>query len=178
MTHALRIMGLDLSLNGTGVCLPDSRVLTIKLKAEHGDNRLCIIRDTVRRFLPQVDLCVIEGMGRFKGNTGLVIAQVHGTIKTELMDAGVPYAIVTPSTLKKWATGNGSADKELMAAAALDQAGLRFRDDNQADAWWLREAGLDHYGMPMNIPQPTQERSTLLTVADWPMITNRAPVRA
>lgn len=174
----LRIMGLDLSLNGTGVCLPDNRVMTIKLKAEHGDNRLCIIRDTVRRFLPKVDLCVIEGMGRFKGNTGAVIAEVHGTIKTELMDQGVPYAFVTPSTLKKWATGNGNADKALMMAEAYRQGGLRFKDSDTCDAWWLRQAGNDHYGVTMDItPLPDPGRSALLDVADWPMIKNAAPAR-
>lgn len=174
----LRIMGLDLSLNATGVCLPDNRVMTIKLKTEHGDNRLCIIRDTVRRFLPKVDMCVIEGMGRFKGNTGLKIAEVHGVIKTELMDQGVPYVFVTPSTLKKWATDNGGADKALMMAAAYQQAGLRFRDDNQCDAWWLRQAGHDHYGLPMDItPLPDQERSSLLAGVNWPMISDPEPVQ-
>lgn len=173
----LRIMGLDLSLNGTGVCLPDGRVLRIGLKVEHGDNRLCIIRDTVRRFLPVVDMCVIEGMGRFKGNTGLVIAEVHGAVKTELMDQGVPYALVTPTTLKKFATGNGGADKALMMAEAYRQAGLRFKNSDTCDAWWLQQAGNDHYGLPMAIPRPTQDRSELLNVADWPMIypTERVP---
>lgn len=172
----MRIMGLDLSLNGTGVCLPDGRVLRIGLKVQHGDNRLCIIRDTVRRFLPRVDMCVIEGMGRFKGNTGLVIAEVHGAIKTELMDQGVPYAFVTPATLKSFATGNGNADKALMMAEAYRQAGLRFQDSDTCDAWWLRETGLSHYGLPMNIPDPGPERSSLLDVVDWVPVT-RAPSR-
>lgn len=173
----LRIMGLDLSLNGTGVCLPDNRVMTIKLKAEHGDNRLCLIRDTIRRFLPKVDMCVIEDKlhSTYQAAT---LGMVQGTVRTELMDQGVPYALVTPGTLKKFATGNGNADKALMMAEAYRQAGLRFKDSDTCDAWWLRQAGLDHYGLPMDItPLPDQARSTLLTVVDWPMIKNTAPAR-
>ena len=172
----LRIMGLDLSLNATGVCLPDGRVLTIKLKADHGDNRLCIIRDTVRRFLPQVDLAVIEDKVH-ASYSAAVLGMVQGVVRTELMDQGVPYALVPAKTLKKWATGNGNADKDMMIAAAQAQAGLRFRDDNQCDAWWAQQAGHDHYGMVLSIPTPDQARSTLLTVVDWPMISAQRAAR-
>lgn len=175
----LRITGLDLSLNGTGVCLADGRVMRVGLKAEHGDNRLCIIRDVVRRYCPLTDLAVIEGMGRFKGNTGSKIAEVHGAIKTELMDQGVPYVFVTPATLKKFATGNGSADKALMMAEAYRQAGLRFKDSDTCDAWWLQQASHDHYGLPLSIPKPDHDRSELLETVDWPSaITQTGPVRA
>jgi Holliday junction resolvasome RuvABC endonuclease subunit len=170
-------MGLDLSLNATGVFLADGRAMTVKFKdAAHGDNRLCIIRDTVRRFLPVTDLVVIEDKlhSTYQAAT---LGMVQGVIRTELMDHGVPYALVPPKTLKKYATDNGNADKALMVAAALEQAGLRFKDDNQCDAWWLQQAGHDHYGLPMSIPAPDQARSALLTVVDWPMITDRRAAR-
>ncbi len=171
----MRIMGLDLSLNATGVCLPDGRVMVVKGWRKWGDHRLQVIRDAVRLCAQRTDLVVIEGMGRFKGNTGLVIAEVHGTVKVELMDQGVPYAVVTPSTLKKFATGNGNADKDMMIAAARRRAGLVFKDHNQCDAWWLREAGLDHYKQPVSIHDPDPALSALLDVVEWPVLPSARP---
>lgn len=61
---------------------------------------------------------------------------------------GLPRATWYPvpvGTLKKFATGNGSADKELMRKAAklagLAVAGL---DDNAIDAFWLARWGTRH----------------------------------
>jgi hypothetical protein len=93
---------------------------------------------------------------------------VQGTVRTELMDQGVPYALVPVKTLKKFATGNGNADKAAMMLAARRRAALIFKDDNQCDAFWAREAGLDHYGEMINVKDPSQALSALLDVVDWP----------
>lgn len=169
----LRIMGLDLSLNATGVCLPDGRVLTIKCKAEWGDNRLCLIRDTVRRFLAMTDLAVIEDKVH-ASYSAAVLGMVQGVVRTELMDQGVPYALVPAKTLKKYATGNGNADKGLMMDAARRRAGLIFRDDNQCDAWWVRQAAHERYGLTLAY-ETDPALSALLDVVAWP---DMSPVRA
>jgi c-di-GMP-binding flagellar brake protein YcgR len=60
----LRLMGLDLSLNGTGVCLADGSTFRIAGKAKEGDARLSRIRDHVR-LAARTDhtrLALIEGM--------------------------------------------------------------------------------------------------------------------
>jgi Holliday junction resolvasome RuvABC endonuclease subunit len=169
----LRIMGLDLSLNATGVCLPDGRVMTIKCKAAWGDNRLCVIRDTVRRFLPKTDLVVIEDKVH-TSYAAATLGMVQGVVRTELMDQGVPYAMVPVKTIKKYATGNGNADKADMLAAAKRRAGLIFKDDNQCDSWWARQCGLDHYDAGVEYYDPDPALSDLLDVVDWPDMT---PVR-
>jgi hypothetical protein len=174
----LRIMGLDLSVNGTGVYLPDGRVTRVPCKSGWGDARLQRIRNVIRTHAPSADVAVIEGMGRFMGNTGVIIAMVHGAVRTELMDQGVPYAIVTPATLKKYATGNGAADKPMMLAAARRRAGLIFKDSDTCDAFWLHEAGCDHYGLPVRVRDPDPDRSRLLNKAEWPLIDPQpSPVR-
>jgi hypothetical protein len=174
----IRIMGLDLSVNGTGIYLPDGRVTRIKCKPEWGDARLQRIRNVIRTHAPSADLAVIEGMGRFMGNTGIIIGMVHGAVRTELLDHGVPYAIVTPATLKKFATGNGSADKSMMIEAARRRAGLVFSNSDVCDAFWLHEAGCDHYGLPVRVQDPDPARSRLLDVVTWPLIVNQpSPVR-
>lgn len=170
----LRIMGLDLSLNATGVCLPDGKVLTIKCKPEWGDNRLCVIRDTVRRFCPTVDMAVIEDLP-FHAKAAGITGMVQGAVRTELMDQGVPYVLITPATLKKFATGKGNADKDEMIAAARRRAGLIFRDHNQCDAWHLWQAGLDHYDLGVYYQDVDPALSALLDSVDWP---DMSPVRA
>lgn len=163
----MRIMGLDLSIAATGVCLPDDSVMTIKCKPEWGDTRLTLIRDVVRRRLSKVDLVVIEDKIH-DSYSAAVLGMVQGVVRTELMDQGVPYALVSVSTLKKFATGKGNADKAAMMLAARRRAALVFKDDNQCDAWWAREAGLDHYGLMVSVKDPSDARSALLDVVDWP----------
>lgn len=158
----MRVAGLDLSLTATGVALPDGSTFTVRTNAKDGDRRLLQIVAA----LPVADLAVIEGMGRFPGNTGQIIAMVHGAVRTALMDAGVPYVIVSPATLKAYATGRGNADKAAMILAAYKRSGTEFTDDNQADAAWLRWAGLDHYGEP-EFPVPQAQRA-YLGKAVWP----------
>lgn len=165
----LRVMGLDLSISATGVCLPDGSVMTIKCKPEWGDTRLTLIRDVVRRHCPGVDLAVIEDKIH-SSFSAAVLGMVQGAVRTELMDQGVPYALVPVKTLKKFATGNGNADKDLMMLSAKRRAALIFKDDNQCDAWWAREAGLDHYGLMVNVKDPTEALSALLDVVDWPLM--------
>lgn len=165
----LRVMGLDLSLNATGVCLPDNSVLTIICKSEWGDHRLPHIRNVVRRFAPKCDLVAIEDKVH-TSYSAAVLGMVQGTVRTELMDLGVPYALVPAKTLKKYATDNGNADKKLMIAAARSRCGVIFKDDNQCDAFWVRQAALDHYGLPTLVRDPDASLSARLQVVEWPFI--------
>lgn len=169
----MRVIGLDLSLTSTGVCLPDGSTFRIKTRQKEGDRRLLVIRDRVRAALAEhrPDLAVVEDLpvhAMAAGRTG----HVHGVVKTELLDAGVPYALVVPATLKSFACDHGNADKTRMAAAAYLAAGAEFADDkggDQADAWWLRAAGHDAYGDPL-FGMPQAQRNRLSKVA-WPDLT-------
>jgi len=155
-----------LSLNGTGVVLPAGWAYTIKCKAAQGDGRLRIIRDEIRQYLILADLVVIEDLpthARAAGVTGMV----HGAVRTEIMDTGIPYVLITPATLKAFATGKGNCDKAAMILAAYKRAGREFADDNQCDAAWLRWAGMDHYGSPeFDLPKIQRDRLAKVT---WPL---------
>jgi Holliday junction resolvasome RuvABC endonuclease subunit len=151
-----QVVGLDLSLNATGVCLPDGETYTIKCKASQGDERFTVIRDHLRVVLRHSvpDVAVIEDLGRFKGRTLIVMAMVRCCAVLELRDRGIPYTFVSPPTLKTFATGNGRADKGDMMRAAADRGGREFTDDNQCDAWWLRQMGHAAYGGPADAHVP------------------------
>lgn len=167
---ALRVLGLDLSLTSTGVCLPDGSTFRIKTRAQDGDRRLCIIRDRIRRTLAEYrpDLAMIEDLPTHAMSAGIT-GQVHGVVKAELVDAAVPFAFVVPATLKAYAADHGQATKQRMAAAAYLAAGVEFDDDkggDQCDAWWLRAAGLDVCGAPLfRLPKAQRAR---LSKVKWP----------
>ncbi|MGO4630541.1 hypothetical protein AB4225_06290 [Streptomyces sp. 2RAF24] len=168
----LRVLGLDLSLTSTGVCLPDGSTARIKTRQRDGDRRIVQVRDFVRAAIAgeRPHVAVIEDLPKHAMAAGLT-AKVHGPVVCELLDAGVPYAYVVPATLKSYACDHGSADKSRMAAAAYLAAGVEFASDpggDQCDAWWLRAAGLDHYGEPLfDLPQAQRDR---LSKVAWPEV--------
>jgi Holliday junction resolvasome RuvABC endonuclease subunit len=164
------VLGLDLSLTSTGVCLPDGATYRIRTRSKDGDRRLPVIRDRIRAELTQhrPHLAVIEDLPIHARGSGIT-AHVHGIVKAELLDAGVSYALISPATLKSYACDHGRADKDRMAAAAYLAAGITFVSDpggDQCDAWWLRTAGLDWLGSPLfALPQGQRDR---LNKAKWP----------
>ncbi|MFF5404565.1 Holliday junction endonuclease [Streptomyces misionensis] len=163
---APRILGLDLSITATGYALPDGQTGTFKGPWK-GDWRLVAIRTAIAGHADAIDLAVIEDLPTHAKAAGIT-GMVHGAVRTVLMEYGVPYALVTPATLKAYATGKGNADKTAMAIAALKRADREFADDNQCDAWWLRAAGLDWYGSPeFDMPKAQCDRLSKVT---WPQL--------
>jgi Holliday junction resolvasome RuvABC endonuclease subunit len=170
---ALRVLALDLSITATGMCLPDGTTNTIKTRDKDGDRRLQTIVDSIGVALGEghdgigdgVDLVVIEGPV-VRSSAAVIIGMVHGAVRLRLLDFDTPYTLVTPATLKAYATGKGNADKTAMAIAALKRTGREFADDNQCDAFWLRAAALDWYGQPeFELPKAQRDR---LTKVVWP----------
>lgn len=161
-----RVIGLDLSIAATGVADGDV-TSTLKMKPDDGDARLHKIRAAVWQLLANsgVDLVVIEDLPTHAKSAGIT-GMVHGVVRELLIGFGVPYALVVPSTLKKYATGKGNADKTAMAIAALKRFGLEFADDNRCDAYWLRAMGMDWLGEPL-VELPALQRASL-AVVKWP----------
>lgn len=164
----MKIIGIDPSLNATGVCLPDERLFTITCKTDWGDQRLTYIRDVIRAHAMGADMAVIEDKVHASFSAG-PLGMVQGVIRTELMDQGIPYALVSAKTLKKYATDNGNADKKDMMAAARRRAGLIIKDDNQCDAWWLRTAGCDWYDLPTRLRTDREDYFNTLNKVHWPV---------
>ena len=121
----MNVLGLDLSLTATGVCLPDGTTFTIKTKTADGDKRLIIIEDTITRIAPGTSLAVIEDLPTHAKSAGIT-GMVHGVVRAALVRSNVPAAFVVPATLKAYAAGSGSADKAAMAVAATASAVSRL----------------------------------------------------
>lgn len=172
------VIGLDLSLQATGIATPDG-VLTIRSSGRAGASlrvrrarlhdlatRVCLL---VAEYAGSGALVVIEGPS-FGSTTGSQHerAGLFWLVIDELLSAGHLVAEVPPTTLKKYATGKGQAKKGAMGDAAarripdVDTGG----DDNMVDALWLRAMGCDHLGWPIT-PMPQAHRTALEAVR-WP----------
>lgn len=147
------VVGLDLSLTATGIATPDGSVRTITAGNDADapiEQRILDVYEVVLEVaLASVSsgplLWVIESpyISR-KAETTVKIVGLNMFVRCRLQLNGNQFAMVTPSTLHKLATGKGQAKKVDMVIAARDRLGYDGTDDNEADALWLREAGLQH----------------------------------
>lgn len=175
-----RVIGLDLSLASTGIATPERTFTTgCSLPKDAPDvlrcERIAAIRDVVMREAwdahdgPVRPLVVMEGFS-FGSPQGATEAGGLGwAVRIALHQAGVPFAVVPPPTLKKYATGSGAAGKDDMKLAALSRLGLEFTgagSGDRCDATWLWVMGLDALGHPV-VDLPAVNRSALEKVA-WP----------
>ncbi|MEO3856138.1 hypothetical protein [Acrocarpospora sp. B8E8] len=174
-----RVVGLDLSLTATGIATASGDLARVDPKDLRGVARFDHIRLAV---VPHVDpampfdgsktadLVVIEGpsYGSMSGAGHHESAGLWWHIVYHLDWWGISYAVVPPATLKKYATGSGSADKPDMRMALFKRTGIDEKDNNKVDAAWLRMAGLDHLGHPV-VELPQLHRGALAKVA-WPEV--------
>lgn len=161
----MKIMGLDPSIGCTGFALPDRTTFAVKPRSK-GDDRLEEIADHLHVAVMGcgADLVVMEGLfGIYKGEAARVIPMLHGAVRLELRRLKVPYVLVNPTTLKRFATGRSSANKTDMALAALKRLGREYGTDDECDADWLRIAGLTVYGSSETVRRPDE------TGTRWPV---------
>lgn len=162
------ILGADLSITATGLAYGSGygTTVTVRTKA-HGDARLPEIRDALVDHIAAAFWVVIEDLPTHAHGAGIT-GMVHGAVRLACHDHATTYVLVTPATLKKYATGRGNATKADMRMALFQRAGVDLRDDNQVDAWWLRAAGLDYLGRPL-VELPKAQRAALDAVT-WPAV--------
>jgi Holliday junction resolvasome RuvABC endonuclease subunit len=159
---SVKVSGLDLSMTGTGVTYSAHegvpRSVLIKPR-ELRDRRLNEIASRILELVDGSELVLIEGFLNHSHSAGIT-GMVHGAVRLELIRAGVMYATLPPTSLKKFATGRGGANKTDMAVAAFKRGDVEFRDDNQCDAWWLWVAANEHLAQPV-ITMPKAQREAL-----------------
>lgn len=165
MNQHPNIIGLDLSLTATGICLEDGTTLTIRSK--HRDmERLADIRSLVLGVISNTDLVVIEGYSYGSPHRSHHLGELGGVIRLALYDASIQYVNIPPTSRAKYATGRGNAAKPQVVSEISARTGRIFPDDNQMDAWILRAMALDHYGYPpIDVPQTHRDALNQMT---WP----------
>lgn len=160
----MNLAGLDLSITATGLAHTSSAgpcTHTIKTKGT-SDERLVEIKNQIFGLAGGAEKALIEGLG-FASMKVAISAMVHGVVRGALIEAHLPYAVVPPNSLKKYATGVGAADKTLMAMAAYKRAGVEFPNDNECDAWWCWVMLHDYLGDPL-FSLPAVQRDQLAKI--------------
>jgi Holliday junction resolvasome RuvABC endonuclease subunit len=162
----VKVTGLDLSMTATGVTHQVGAVsCTHVVKSrEKRDLRLPDIAGRVTFYAADSDLVLIEGYLNHSHSAG-VTGMVHGAVRAALIEAGLSYAVLPPSSLKKFATGKGNASKTDMAVAAFKRGdGVEFQDDNACDSWWLYVAAAQYLGEPvLSMPKAQCEALAAVT---------------
>lgn len=165
---APRIVGLDLSLAATGI-YTELGGSTIQTAAAHPiESRLQAIRERVRDNAAGADLVIIEDLPKHVAHGATQLGMVHGVVRVALREAGIPFVLVPPASLKKFVAGKGNAPKADMRMATFRRFDRDLADDNQCDAFGLRAMGLDAYGHPL-ADMPAANRAALESVT-WPAL--------
>jgi crossover junction endodeoxyribonuclease RuvC len=149
--YQVTIIGIDLSLTGTGLCLlrdGDRELRTINTTAKtRTEDRLITIRRTIAQECGSIDAAIIEGLSY--GSVGGAQAErsaLHWIVRVDLYQLGVPYVIVTPMSLKKFVCGTAKAEKSMMIREVFRRWNVEAANDNEADAAALAHLGLVYYG--------------------------------
>lgn len=178
------VVGIDLSLTATGIAWPDRAVV-------HGTRRLTTLppghREAALRDLAgQLNELVWgrdgnDGGWVRTGPDGLPVMAVLENLPTKgiaamstekayvwheliriLWKGGVPVLVVSPATIKKYATGKGNASK----AAVIDATARRMPwyttlgNEDMCDAAWACAIGCDLLGQPI-VEVPKTHRDAL-----------------
>ena len=147
-----RILGIDLGLLATGLVLWDadgteSDIITLGERLRGGKRLFEVgekIWDRIDSWEP--DLVVLEGYA-YAGQKVVGTAELGGVVKCLLHHpanaAVIRHIIVPPGKLKKFATGNGNADKPTMAQAVRKRWGYDPEGQNEhlIDAYALAMFG-------------------------------------
>jgi Holliday junction resolvasome RuvABC endonuclease subunit len=174
---APRVLGLDLSLTGTGIARLGAEgvelLVTVRSGKRVGHERIEYILATIgdAQRGQHLDLIVIEGpsYGSQGGQQGHhERAGLWWLVAHSLYAHRRAYAVVAPKARAKYATGNGNDGKGVVKAAVHERYGhlATIRDDNQADALVLAAMGVDHLGGYVADVPPVNRQA--LRRAAWP----------
>lgn len=163
-----RVLGLDLSLTATGYAYNDEVVGVWSLQKLRGEARLVGLRDAIMLVAHDADVVVLEGYAFGRGFQAHHMGELGGVVRVALHEARVPFALIPPAVLKRFATGKGNATKDQVLAAAIRRFGFEGDDNNAADAWLLRAMGLDHFD-DVDGERPQYAREALSRVT-WPQL--------
>lgn len=101
------------------------------------------VKANIRKFQPSI--IVIEGHSfGSQGRAKTVLSELAGVIKNQILRLDMIYVVVAPTSLKKYATGNGKASKVEMIHAAK-QFDRTLGTDDEADALHLARLGFEKF---------------------------------
>ena|SRR5699024_974711 len=144
----MRYVGLDLSTK-TGLVILDESGQVIKAeeittKEKSDPQRMIILTEKIMSKLKDDDVIAIEGFSYGSRGRGVSFQFGYGyAVRIALFTANKPFLIVTPSQVKKYATGKGNSSKDNMILPIFKKWGFEHDSDNVRDAYVLARIGYD-----------------------------------
>lgn len=166
-----RVLGIDLSLNSTGLCLGPvdgvptlpalidaSRATTLKndylfmlvnfpkpTKKNPGPSReekWHTIKCCVLYLAQKANVVVMEEYAfGAQGRSKSILCEIGGIVRYALYSHGHKYQLVTPTTLKKFATGAANVSKSMIPKEVYKRWKIDLDSDDLADALVLTKIG-------------------------------------
>jgi Holliday junction resolvasome RuvABC endonuclease subunit len=180
MTERVMVTGLDGSLTSTGWARDGKTGRILGPIQEHANYMQKVVRlnklvVAIDRICKGSEVVVMEGYSHASKYGGEWMGELGGAIKLVLYRRRIPFVVIPPSTMKKYATDNGRASKDQVLAAAVRQ-GAPVENNDEADAWWLYDMGLAHYEQHDFIG-PQYRRKVLQSIR-WPQLDRRETASA
>lgn len=148
---SVKIMGLDLSLTSTGVCVA-GKPFAINSKNK-GTKRLVEISERIltTAVLENPHAIMLEGYSfGSKFSRAHSIGELGGAVKAILYKSGYVVVDIPPTCRAKFATGKGNASKTEVMLSILEFTKIEFLGsaaDDLCDAWVLEQMGLAKLGL-------------------------------
>jgi Holliday junction resolvasome RuvABC endonuclease subunit len=180
LDQTFTVIGIDQSLTGTGLAVvtanyPTLEVVTTKIISSKlaGVQRLEEILLGIRTMVAmhKPDVVAMEDYTRMASSASLsALIELAGCIKLELSRMGLEPVVQNQSSMKKFSFGEGNTKKDSQyMLKVFDATGLRFDDDNAADAYlhaallatkiWVLRGQFEFSHLP------SKQRDTLLSMA-------------
>lgn len=134
------ILGIDLgSKTGWSLIKEGKRISsgTEKLQGKELADRFLYSQEFFGSLIenPGLEAVYFEHVRRFMSSqAALVYCGLLAILMCQCQNRGIPFISLSPTEIKKYATGSGKASKEEMTEAATNLTGHKPIDDNEADA--------------------------------------------
>ncbi len=140
------VIGIDPSLNNTAYCIlggSEPVIGKVAVGKRRGMERLFYIEGDIGALLVAYhpDLIVIEGYSYASTHQAHQAGELGGILRRLFFRECIPWVEVAPPTLKKFVTGKGNADKNLVMLNVYKRWGVETGSDDEADAYGLAKAG-------------------------------------
>lgn len=136
-------LGIDQSLSCTSLCLLTSEGIELyRMKPLYmGVSRIAEIFEEFDKYLEETQYSLagaaIEGYAYGAKGAVFNLGELGGVLRLALYKRGIPTIEVPPTYLKKFMTGRGNAQKNLMLKEAYKKYEIDIDDDNDSDAFAL-----------------------------------------
>lgn len=140
----MNILSIDASLSNTGFAMMEKGIIVTccigsKLR---GIPRLIEIRDHISRLIDKTntDIIFIEGYAYGSGLGGsrnIDLGELGGVLRVMFYEKGIPYVEIIPQHIKKFVTGKGNANKEMMMKISKEKYGIDFKNNDECDAYGM-----------------------------------------